>query len=808
MSYTINTNVTSLQAQEYLRINADFYSKTINRVTSGLRIIASGDDAAGLAIANSIRSDRAVLTQGIRNANDGLSTLQTIDGGINNISKLLDRARTLAAQSASGTFTGDRNVVNSEFQSVIAEINRQAQVIGLDRGGLFARTFSVFIGGGRSNAGIDAITNGSVSVDLSRSTVDAKSLGLAGVQAIGVSGTDIGSGSATTSVQQIVNDSTNVASLAVAGYTDFYFRGPGFSDNDAVKVSVSINGVADTDTLVANINAAIEAAGNGGTQAAAAFKAANIRASIVTDSDGKQRLAFSSSDAAFQVAAGDRMANALMGNFAVGATGHALDHTVTSGTNAAADATVFNAGSNQKVIVRFSGASLASPVDIELNITAGSTTVGQVITDLGNQIASNTALQAAGITLATHADGTPLSFTSKRGEIFEVQVSGDTANRLGLGTWRALDPVTGGFDYTSITGSGATFAAATTQTLEFSIAGGTKQSVTINAGEATTVAQAVAYLNNAFMSNSVLRAAGLVASNSGGQIKIDSTNGTYFRINGLAAGAVNELGFGASGVASVAGYSSTITTKHTFNAGGSSVTALGTNNDVFSFQAIRNGGDDQTVTISATDADGTQHSLAVVLRNDSSVRNATSLDDALDAINSALQQSNDSTLKRIVAVKEINAAGTAEGIRFLSDLPSFKVSIGTNTGGVGLRDDASGGPVQGVVVDSEVSSGGSNVAVDTQAGAEAAVTALAKAVEILGQAQAVVGKGQNQFNFAISLAQTQLNNLAASESRIRDADLAAEAANLTKAQILQQAGIAALAQANVAPQAVLSLLRG
>jgi len=807
MSYTINTNVTSLQAQEYLRINADFYSKTINRVTSGLRIISSGDDAAGLAIANAIRSDRAVLTQGVRNANDGLSTLQTIDGGINNISKLLDRARTLAAQSASGTFTGDRNVVNSEFQSVIAEINRQAQVIGLDRGGLFARTFSVFIGGGRSNAGIDAITNGSVSVDLSQSTVDAKSLGLSGVQAAGVAGTDIGSGSATTSVQQIVNDSTNVSSLAVAGYTDFYFRGPGFSDNDAVKVSVSINGVADTDTLVANINSAIEAAGNGGTQAAAAFKAANIRATIVTDSDGKQRLAFNSSDAAFQVAAGDRMANALMGNFSAGATGHALTHTVTSGTAAAADATVFNATSDQKVIVRFSGASLASPVDIELNITAGSTTVGQAITDLSNQIASNTALQAAGITLDTHASGTALSFTSKRGEIFEVEVSGDTANRLGLGTWRALDPVTGGFDYTSITGSGATFAAGTTQTLEFSIAGGTKQSVTINAGEATTAAQAVAYLNNAFMSNSVLRAAGLVASVSGGEIKIDSTNGTYFRINALSGG-TNELGFGASGTASAAGYSSTITTKHTFNAGGSAVTALGSSDDVFSFQAIRNGGDDQTVTISATDANGAQHSLAVVLRNDSSVRNATSIDDALDAINSALQQSNDTTLRRIVAVKEINAAGTAEGIRFLSDLPSFKVSIGTNTGGVGLRDDASGGPNQGIVVESEVSAGGSNVAVDTQSGAEAAVSALARAVEILGQAQAVVGKGQNQFNFAISLAQTQLNNLAASESRIRDADLAAEAANLTKAQILQQAGIAALAQANVAPQAVLSLLRG
>ena len=74
--------------------------------------------------------------------------------------------------------------------------------------------------------------------------------------------------------------------------------------------------------------------------------------------------------------------------------------------------------------------------------------------------------------------------------------------------------------------------------------------------------------------------------------------------------------------------------------------------------------------------------------------------------------------------------------------------------------------------------------------------------------QAVVGKGQNTFNYAVNLAQNQLGNLAASESRIRDADLASEAANLTKAQITLQAGIAALAQANSAPQAILTLLRG
>ena len=123
MSFSINTNIGSLQAQEYLRQSGDFQLKTINRVTSGLRIVSSGDDAAGLAIANSYRSDRAVLSQGIRNANDGLSTLQTIDGGLNNISQLLDRARTLAAQSASGAFTGDRSVLNAEFATTVSEID-------------------------------------------------------------------------------------------------------------------------------------------------------------------------------------------------------------------------------------------------------------------------------------------------------------------------------------------------------------------------------------------------------------------------------------------------------------------------------------------------------------------------------------------------------------------------------------------------------------------------------------------------------------------------------------------------------------
>src|SRR3954449_2336153 len=165
MSMSIQTNVNALTAQENLRANNEFQSRTIQRLTSGYRINSSGDDAAGLAIANKFRSDTAELMQGVRNANDGVSSLQIIDGGMNNISKMLDRLRTLAAQSSSQTFTGDRNVLNGEFQSLISEIDRQSQSIGLDTNGQFAKSLSVFVGGGKtSGTGGISTDNGQISI--------------------------------------------------------------------------------------------------------------------------------------------------------------------------------------------------------------------------------------------------------------------------------------------------------------------------------------------------------------------------------------------------------------------------------------------------------------------------------------------------------------------------------------------------------------------------------------------------------------------------------------------------------------------
>ena len=529
MSFRINTNIAALEAQEYLRQSSETQGKTIGRVTSGLRILSSGDDAAGLAIANSFRSDQAVLTQGIRNANDGLSTLQTIDGGINNISKLLDRARTLATQSASGTFNGNRSVLNAEFQSVILEIDRQAQSIGLNSGGQFAKSLSVFIGGGKTSGGVTEIINGSTNVDLTNSTVDAQSLGLKGTQVAGVTSTDIGTGSPGTSVEKIVNDTTNLSSLAVSGTSSFLFHGPGFAGKDDVNVSVNLTGVSNIDNLVSSVNNAIQNAGNSATASATAFKNAGIRAIVVTDTTGKKALGFVSSTAAFQVEAGDLVSNGLLGNVtsASNPTGLSLKNSVLGGSPTAATGTTFTTAGT--ITLRIQGAGLASPpVDISLSVTS-TTTVDQAVAGLQSAISKDPELQSSGITLEPPIAGSALKFSNTRGQRFQVEASGDLDGLLGLGTFRSAAGSTGSFDYSALTGSGGAFTATTNETLEFSLGGGTAVSLTTQT--AVNTAQGAADALNAKIATSAqLVKAGIVADVAGGQVQLHSLTGSNFSI--------------------------------------------------------------------------------------------------------------------------------------------------------------------------------------------------------------------------------------------------------------------------------------
>src|SRR5919198_3569558 len=146
MSFSVVTNVSSLNSQAQLDKTNMGLQNTLARLTSGLRINSSGDDAAGLGVANRFRMDNAGLHVGIRSANDGISRLQIEDGAMNNISSLLDRALTLASQAASDTFLGSRTTLDTEFQSVLSEITRTATAAGLQTGSSNLTGRSVFVG--------------------------------------------------------------------------------------------------------------------------------------------------------------------------------------------------------------------------------------------------------------------------------------------------------------------------------------------------------------------------------------------------------------------------------------------------------------------------------------------------------------------------------------------------------------------------------------------------------------------------------------------------------------------------------------
>lgn len=249
---SIQTNVNSMNAQENLRTTNLFQGRTIARLTSGYRINESGDDAAGLGVANKYRSDVAELMQGVRNANDGLSTLQIIDGGLNNISKMLDRLKTLATQSASATFTGDRNTLNKEYGDLLSEVDRQAGMIGLSIGST----------GGRNNADINVYVGGSqqgnakVTIELSGSANQVDSAGLS------LTGTSIAGGGATALGSIDIRNASNLLSGSGATQTFTFVIGKDNQNPYTIQATVTgqVGGIT-TNEALSQLNSAMNAHG-------------------------------------------------------------------------------------------------------------------------------------------------------------------------------------------------------------------------------------------------------------------------------------------------------------------------------------------------------------------------------------------------------------------------------------------------------------------------------------------------------------------------------------------------------------------
>ncbi|MDR7462343.1 MAG: flagellin, partial [Armatimonadota bacterium] len=120
----INQNIAALNAHRNLVATDNALSKSLERLSSGFRINRAADDAAGLAISEKLRAQVRGLAQAIRNAQDGISMIQTAEGALNEVHAMLQRMRELALQAANDTLSAeDRQAINQEIQQLRAEID-------------------------------------------------------------------------------------------------------------------------------------------------------------------------------------------------------------------------------------------------------------------------------------------------------------------------------------------------------------------------------------------------------------------------------------------------------------------------------------------------------------------------------------------------------------------------------------------------------------------------------------------------------------------------------------------------------------
>jgi len=626
---SLQTNVTSLQAQQDLNINNQFQSNTIQQLSSGYRINSSADDAAGLAVANQYTSDTVELQQGVRNANDGLSQLQIVDGGLSNISNMLNRMKTLATESATSTFTGNRTTLNNEYQDLVSEITRQASDIQLNAGGNLNKALTVYIGGGRTSnqAGSSSVT---VNLAGSSNAVDANSLGLNNTTLLGG-----GTGSTSFNGNNVRNlNNPGATFLSGNGTETFnisYVNGSGVVTPLTVTVTGSAGGISGT-AAIAQINN-----GLGGT---------GISAQIGSNGD----LQFSGSSLLTAMASSSSVTRIVMN----GATlVNSANYRATSGL------TPFVPGdtgpTTETVVVSVGGAAY--------NVTLDSSTSGNTAADTAaHAVASlNSQLQGSGV----YASANGNSITLQSASAFNIVETGNTPGQ----------------------------------------SGGAPVQFTFNAADAGNQTAAVNSLQAALGADGFT----VTADGVGGGITITAAGSIPADVFSLL---VNSVSNPANGdYAGVPGYKW--------------VNQLGGNGAWY----------------------------------------------------------NDSTFIPF-------SGGATESVTYTPGIVGSGSLFGATPGAFAVTAPTNSTSSAGVT-----------------GNAQNAIAAINSAVTSLGAVQGAVGAGENTLNYAISLAQSQITNFSAAQSQIKDADIASQAANLTKAQVLQQASIAAMAQANSSPQAVLKLLQ-
>ncbi len=754
MAQVVNTNISSIDAQKNLDTSSAALATSLQRLSSGLRINSAKDDAAGLAISTRFTSQIRGLTQASRNANDAISLAQVAEGALQETTNILQRVRELSIQSANGTNSAtDRAAIQDEVNQLKQELTRIANTttfngLNILDGELQNALFQV---GSMANQTI------SVSIQDTRATA-------------------LGNNIVTTN---------NANGLEGATRNQLYVG------------SISGTGGAALGTQIAVGQA--NAATNGYT--ASTLTVTNTTAAGTTNTQ------------TVTVAANDQ-ANAIATNLS------ALTGVEARGFNSV---TVGNL------------ATMNAATNITLNgqvISSGATTT---VDSIATAINANATLQGQGIYAVSNGTTVAITGLDGRDMVF--------ANTAGTGV----------FDMTGLRGGAATTLVATQSTtfggrVDISMSEGYSvigsNANIIPAVAATTVATGTGNIND--LVNSTTTTAPVLTNNVGAQtLTIVGSSGSA-TVDVTANQTADSIAQAINAVSGSTGVNATASTSVTL----SNLSANGTVGFTLYGDNVATGAA-VTATVVASD-------LTALVNAINNVAGTTNITAALGSNNSQIVLTH-ATGKDVVIEGFSHSAAVgyqAPGVTAVSgngssvSAPVEQSIVVTgnaahNTGGTAVTLYAGGerGVFNTTVVGGEISfnssstfnvtsniSGNastgtslfagapssanasslnnvSSIDVSTQSGANDAIAICDGALNQVNAVRAQLGAVQNRFSSTISNIANNIQNLEAARSRILDADFAAETANLTRAQILQQAGIAILAQANQLPQNVLALLR-
>ncbi|HCH4280628.1 TPA: flagellin [Vibrio parahaemolyticus] len=238
MAITVNTNVAALVAQRHLTSATDMLNQSMERLSSGKRINSAKDDAAGLQISNRLQSQMRGLDVAVRNANDGISIMQTAEGAMNEVTNIMQRMRDLSLQSANGSNSqAERTALQEEVTALNDELNRIAETTSFGGRKLLNGTF------GKSSFQIGAASGEAVQIELKSMRTDGLDMG-------GFSYVAQGRADSDWQVKESANDLT-MSFTNRSGETE-KIQINAKADDDIEELATYING--QTDKVTASVN--------------------------------------------------------------------------------------------------------------------------------------------------------------------------------------------------------------------------------------------------------------------------------------------------------------------------------------------------------------------------------------------------------------------------------------------------------------------------------------------------------------------------------------------------------------------------